>query len=497
MKTNSTLATLLLTLYSCALFGLQEYDIRFKLDNLDCQTGQVCYLIQLRSSDGQGWNLAGQNYRIYYDASKASYRSESGLSLLPSNQYSSVLLTADIQNVNASAFGGQLPFESTLSFLNFSIDLMNLSNGGINLPASGEWVNTSQLCFDVTQEVLDNPSECLNIIWARTGLTDEYATAFVEVSQWLSANSTTEAIASVYDDLDENDGSEACLTSSCGGAGNENTDQACSDGVDNDEDGLVDCNDPDCELTNPCMPDPKAYDIVLDLASVDCVSGNACYEIQLRSGVDPFVLGTQRYRLFYNTAVGTFSTVVSQLTNGTFQAVTLNAGTPVENQNQTGIGPLDYDDDLGFIDFSIDLTDFQNGSGITVNSSSFTTTALICFEMTSDAINDADVCFDATWARNGLTDNYNSGFVEIEEWLSESQTFEVSGSNYSDISAASGNSACFDVTCGSDNEVGDPLCSDGIDNDDDGLVDCQDPGCSQSSTCLSSCDAQAPTISGN
>ena len=494
MKTIKMIVTLLGVIIGHHLSAIQEFDIRFLRDGLNCEDNTVCYLVQLRSSDGQGWNLAGQNYRIYYDATKATYQTGSGISLLPDNRYSSILFTADIQDVDASAFGGDLPFASNLSFLNYSIDLMNLSNGGINLPANGEWVSTSRLCFDVPQSVIDNPSECLNMVWARMGKTDQYATAFVEVSQWISTNSTTEAIADEYDDLDENDGVEACLSSDCDGGENENTDPTCSDGIDNDQDGLIDCADPDCDDTTPCAPPQNAYDLRLQLNSVDCVSGMACYLVQIRSNADNFTLGGQSYSLYYDSEVGEYASAVSRLDNAVFEPLALQSGTPVEHQSAVGVGPLPYEDDLGFIQFNIALSDLQNGSGELIEAVRFTTTAEVCWTMTSDAINNPATCFSTTWGRSGVTDSYNAFFTVLEEWEGPQDTRELLGDEYFDVNSSSGNDACFDTSCGGVEETGDPLCTDGIDNDDDGLVDCQDPGCSQIPTCLASCSAQAPTI---
>ncbi len=497
MKTNTFLTALALVLLSQSLFAIQEYDIRFKLDALDCPNGQICYLVQLKSADGQGWNLAGQNYRIYYDASMATYISGSGISLLPENQYSSVLFTADIQNVDASAFGGDLDFANTLSFLNYSIDLMNLSNGGINLPASGEWVSTSKLCFDVSQAALDDPNECISLVWARMGKTDPYATAFVEVSQWLSTNSTTEAIANIYDDLDASDGPESCLTSICEGTGNENTTPTCSDGIDNDADGLIDCNDPSCAGIDPCIINQKSFDITLDLSNVDCVSGVACYDINLRANGSSFSLGDQHYSLFYNSGVGTFVSAISRLDNGNYQPLSILGGTPLENEDATGLGPLTFEGDLGFVDFSILLSNQASGGNIDITSGDFVTTAQICFDMTSAAINNPGTCFETAWGREGTTDVYNGFFVEIEEWVNASEIQPVSGNAYGDLGVASGDDACFDTSCGSGNETGETLCSDTLDNDNDGLIDCLDPGCSQTTGCLASCAAQAPTLSRN
>lgn len=498
MKTIQTLCAVACLLSTNVLWSIQEFDIRFMLKSIDCDTRQVCYYTQLRSADGQTWNLAGQNYRIFFDASKAVYiegslaRAE-GLS---PTQYSDILLTANIPNMDASAFPSDLPFKANLSFLNYSIDLMNLTNGGVDLTANGDWLSTSELCFDVTQEVIDDGSECMNIVWGREGRTDGVATAFVEVSQWLEANSMENAIGRDYDDLDANDGDPACLSVLCDGTGNENTDLTCSDGVDNDLDGLIDCDDPGCATTDPCRPPTKEYSIVLDLKSIDCSSGMACYNLNLTSGENPFSLGSQRYQLFYNSGVGSFVSGTSQLGNE-FQSLSLQASTPVENINATGVGDLPFESDLGFINFTIQLSDESVGSSVMVNSSEPTTTAELCFVMTDPAINNGNTCFEATWARIGVTDPYNLSMVEIDEWLGAGNTVQVSGV-FGDLSAASGDDACFNISCADvNNESGEDQCSDGLDNDDDGLVDCLDPGCGSTQVCQDMCSAQAPTLSGN
>jgi hypothetical protein len=50
------------------------------------------------------------------------------------------------------------------------------------------------------------------------------------------------------DGLDnDDDGDVDCADDDC-----ECSDETCSDSVDNDDDGDIDCNDPDCDTTSPC-----------------------------------------------------------------------------------------------------------------------------------------------------------------------------------------------------------------------------------------------------
>ncbi|MEL6388586.1 MAG: hypothetical protein AAFQ02_00375 [Bacteroidota bacterium] len=498
MKTIQLLAGVLCICLATVGYSQRTYDIRFAVDEVDCVNRTVCVLTQLRSPDGFPWNLAGQNYRIFYDGSKADYITGSGESMLPVSQYSQFPDSfQDIQNQDASQLSTILPFAESLSFLNYSIDLMNLSTGGINIPGNGEWVSTTKLCFEVTQEVIDDPSECLNIVWARMGLTDIYATAFVEIAEWVSANTTTEAFANVYDDLGPEDGNEACITAACDGADSETSMTACSDGIDNDLDGLVDCDDPSCEVVEPCFVDRKEFTLDLKLGDggIDCVTGNVCYDIELLASGDAFVLGTQEYRLYYSSARGSFLSAQSLL-GSEFQAVSLQGGTPRENVDATGTGSLPYESDLGFIDFVIQLNNSAEGSNIMINPGELTPIAQICFTMNQSTINDDALCFEATWARAGVTDAYGDDFVEINEWVDASTSVIAEGTEYEDLSPDDGDSACFNTTCGS-GETSEIDCSDNQDNDNDGLIDCQDPGCSATVFCMQSCDALAPTLGRN
>jgi len=471
----------------------RTYDIRFVLDTLDCEANTVCYRTELRSADGQGWNLAGQNYRIFYDGSMAEYIDESALSLLPESQYFLDLTQIqDAQHVPAGDFGYDLPFADDLSFLNYSVDLMNLSSGGVVLESSGEWVATSKLCFDVPAEATTDPNLCLELVWARMGRTDDYATAFVEVSQWVQTNSTTDALTNIYDDLDSQDSEGACLAFVCSAIPLETTLEACTDGIDNDGDGLVDCQD---DLCAPfCPSDATLYDISLDLASVECSTGTACYSVKLQSATEnAFTLGSQEYRLYYNSELGTYLSG-SSLLSGQYQPYSLRDGTPVENRNASGLGSLPYESDLGYLSFSMQLNDNAVGGDQVINSSSFTQVAEICFIMTAEAINNELVCFEANFAQTGVTDAYDSDLLNIEEWKSANEVISASPLAFNNIDASRGETACFTSCSELPQETG-GLCGDGMDNDNDGLIDCADPGCSTFPACIDACNAIAPVLS--
>lgn len=165
-------------------------------------TKQACYEIQLASAQAADFNLAGQNYRLYYDASSLQYNEEASKSLLSPAQYTAAITKDNLFNIDASGIG-VLPFESHLAFLNIGIDLSDVENGGLNLPASQEWQSSMQICFDVLQQSETNElTYKKEIYWARVALTDAYATAFVEIAEWVAPNETQAAIAENYFDVD-------------------------------------------------------------------------------------------------------------------------------------------------------------------------------------------------------------------------------------------------------------------------------------------------------
>ena len=472
----------------------QQFDLKFELENVDCETRQICYFTQIRSGNGVAWNLADQNYRIFYDASMASYISGSAERVIDPDLYSTVFLAADVQDVDASSFPSDIEFASTLSFLNYAIVLENQSTGGINLPTDGSFVNTSRICFDVTQELLDEGSTCLSLVWAEMGSTDAIATAFNEISEWIGETNVA-AEERILDNLDAEDGDESCISPFCGGTGSETTDSACSDGMDNDDDGLVDCADPNCTTTVPCAPPANEYEVALEVSNIDCSTGMVCYNVEISTSNDSsFILASQRYQLFYNSGVGSFISGESVLGNE-FEDLTLQNSTPIENVNATGVGPLPYEGDLGFVAFSIGLEDLDAGSSVLVEPGFPVTAAELCFVMSDLAITTADTCFEATWAREGVTDEYNNTMVEIDAWVGPGNVILAQSTGFGDLSPADGDAACFDLTCPPlSSESGDVECSDGMDNDNDGLVDCFDGDCTEFSDCSTTCFALAPVL---
>ena len=179
--------------FSNQVIGQTTYDIRLEEQSSTVSnTATICFEVQIKSADSNTWELAGQNYRLFYDASKASFIS--GTSLL-SDKYQPFNLVQHAQNIDASNVDGPLEFEENLGFLNYSIDLLDLTNTG-TLVFKDTWLSTSQICFE-----LEATEENFSIVWARNGMTDAYATSFVEISSRIGFNQADASQGHHYDDI--------------------------------------------------------------------------------------------------------------------------------------------------------------------------------------------------------------------------------------------------------------------------------------------------------
>ena len=198
MKKRSISIFSLLIFVGSMLQAQNLYNIRLSALNLELGN-KVCYDIQLESATGQTWHLAGQNYRLFYDATLLKFDPSWSWSYLPTDSYTDLMLVQDVHNVEALV-GGKLAYEDHLGFINFSVDLKNVTKGGIQLPGEGTPQNTVRICFELQQT---NKSLSNGINWARADMTAAYATAFVEVSEWVGPNQTSPANPNEFYDLEQ------------------------------------------------------------------------------------------------------------------------------------------------------------------------------------------------------------------------------------------------------------------------------------------------------
>ncbi|MCR9290999.1 MAG: T9SS type A sorting domain-containing protein [Bacteroidetes bacterium] len=205
-KVTVLFLTIILSCIGIMVHAQKLYDIRLEPMEIS-PASKACYDIQLRSSLAQDLNLAGQNYRLYFDSEVLKFNEAFSVSYLPKDNYTDFMLNQEITGADASGVG-RLDYESNLGFLNFSMDLTNVEAGGTILPADGKWINTTRICFDLQQG--DKPPR-EGIHWARKDLTNTYATAFVEVVEWVAPYETVPAHPNEYLDLEATNPPEEVL----------------------------------------------------------------------------------------------------------------------------------------------------------------------------------------------------------------------------------------------------------------------------------------------
>jgi hypothetical protein len=101
-------------------------------------------------------------------------------SQLPEAKYSSPAIEqmfTDGQDVQL----GVLPFEDHMGFINMSVQLDDSRQGGVDITT--EWTTVHTATFKIIDD-----SRTAQIVWAHEAKTAEFATAFVEVAEWVNAD---------------------------------------------------------------------------------------------------------------------------------------------------------------------------------------------------------------------------------------------------------------------------------------------------------------------
>jgi len=163
MKSLSTLVVFLSVL--SILFGQKPIDI--KLEPTLSRDGASCFDIELRSSAGYDINLAGQNYRIFFNGQIATFREDLTEHTLDKQTYGKLDVLASVHN--------------NIGFVSLSIDSRIFTERIVRLDREGTWFKTMNLCFD------HDENATLDLTWANARKTSRFATAEIAFSEWVSA----------------------------------------------------------------------------------------------------------------------------------------------------------------------------------------------------------------------------------------------------------------------------------------------------------------------
>jgi len=192
---SSSIISLAFALLLMAQLSANDVELRFTPVHHDLATNELHVDIELRLSQNGHIVLAGQNYRFYYDSEVMQLKDEDIVSNLSSELFSAVMLDDHLVGIEADHVN-QLDFDDNFGFVNFSIEMDNVDFGGLRLSKQDGWVAIASLKFELLED-----SQQYDVVWGRRGKSDLYATAFVELSQWIGEVRLDRVDISHYGDL--------------------------------------------------------------------------------------------------------------------------------------------------------------------------------------------------------------------------------------------------------------------------------------------------------
>ena len=194
LQIQTVLTALFLIVCSSSTFA-NNIEIQFAQAHFDANNQELYVDVQVRNTENGRITLAGQNYRFYYDSEVLELDTDASDSNLPVGTYGEVTFEDHMSGVDADHVN-QLSFDDNLGFANFSIELLDPRKGGVALTKGRGWMTIATLKFEVKKE-----NAAYDVVWGREGVSELYATAFVEMGQWVSANKLDKLNIVTYGDL--------------------------------------------------------------------------------------------------------------------------------------------------------------------------------------------------------------------------------------------------------------------------------------------------------
>lgn len=178
---NMTRFFLILTLLcsgvaSNVLQATQSIEVRLSHNKIVKEKRSLYVDIEVRATERL--ILAGQNYRIYYPSDVVSIDVSASVSKLPESLYTPLRFSNEWEHIRAKE-SGQIAFDQDMGFINFYVELLDLQKGGNVIEGGDEWVKLATLKFDIKKDI-----QSLEMLWGRVGLSEDYATAFVQIAEW-------------------------------------------------------------------------------------------------------------------------------------------------------------------------------------------------------------------------------------------------------------------------------------------------------------------------
>lgn len=450
--------------------GQFSYSMRLHLVDVDTSTQRACYDLQLSNPGDVEWYLGSANIFVFYDYSAACLLPEESFLLLDEAVYglNNIALNAQ-KNENT---GLPLSYSATLGSLRLGL---NANNFGLLMDTSATWHSVVRLCFELQFDDIFSVNTCFE-----ANFIDEQIQMFlpvVDIVENYDRNPAlvTNVLRAEAQNLMANGTRNSCFVQE------ENTPTLCSDGIDNDEDGLVDCDDTTgCSVRTPSfnVNNPGACDDRPSIIRVNGVTGDdVMYSID-----DGLTFQTDS--VFSGFPAGDYEVLIIRngvLSCGQIYPIRLIEEECRENDNNLCQDGLDNDSD-GLIDCADPDCQPIFSEVIIENPDN------------CPFLNNGQISLDFDPGRFSLSVDSGMNFIALVELTQLSE---------GDYNLALQNKITGCITFYKDNPVtlNAPVCpnesggcNDGIDNDLDGLIDCDDSDCTLSSECTEEAPFYIPNV---
>ncbi len=443
--------------YQGIVYAQPAYNVRMSLSNIDTTARIACYDLQLSNASQAEWILADYNFAIFYDATALLFRESELLLDRVIYDFSELHIVASTPIPPPIV----LPYQDRLALLRISL---NARDEGILIDTTGAWFSTARLCFDILFDDIQSPATCASFNFSNDLLSMALATPPNIVQAYITRTDRLDVIENIVEDIVPNRTRTSCFVLQ------ENTEDLCTDAIDNNEDGLADCDDPGCGTG--VLP--------IRVISPTCIDNMGRIEIinfgqDLIFSIDDGV-SFQSDSSFIGLSPGGYNIVVVK--NGVMSCafrtpVTLTMPDCSEFGPENCMDGIDNDGD-GLIDCDDPGCQPSLSQVMPINPSACPDLMDGSIMMLS-LIDSVSFSIDGgtSYSREGDFDNLGIGSYTIR--LLNRVTGCVGIPEQNPIVLTAG------VDCPTPSEI----CNDGIENDGDGLIDCDDPDCAMAVNCLS------------